>query len=431
MKTVYIAMSADVIHHGHIQLIKRASELGSVTIGVLSDEAVASYKRYPMLSLSQRMQIIENIKHVDHVVVQDDIDYEANLLKLKPDYVVHGDDWREGIQKNIRKRVIEVLAQWNGELIEFPCTKDCETDRLRKEINKKGILPEIRRARLSQMLKHKGFVRILEAHNGLTGLIVENASFVKEDRIETFDGMWVSSLCDSTAKGKPDTELVDLTSRLGTINDIMEVTTKPIILDGDSGGLTEHFVFSIKTLERQGVSAVIIEDKIGSKRNSLFGTEGGQNQDSIENFCDKIRQGKAALQSKEFMLIARIESLILGKGMEDAITRAKAYINAGASGIMIHSCQKTPDEVFEFCDWFKEFAADIPLIVVPTTYNKVTEQELKQRGVNVVIYANHLIRSAFPAMMNTAASILEHNRSYEANDLCMPIKEILTLIPNE
>lgn len=431
MKTVYIAMSADVIHHGHIQLIKRASELGSVTIGVLSDEAVASYKRYPMLSLNQRMQIIENIKHVDHVVVQNDIDYEENLLKLKPDYVVHGDDWREGIQKNIRKKVIEVLAQWDGQLVEFPCTKDCETDRLRKEINKKGILPEIRRARLSQILKHKGFVRILEAHNGLTGIIVENASFVKEDRIETFDGMWVSSLCDSTAKGKPDTELVDLTSRLGTINDIMEVTTKPIILDGDSGGLTEHFVFSIKTLERQGVSAVIIEDKIGAKRNSLFGTEGGQNQDSIENFCDKIRQGKAALQSKEFMLIARIESLILGKGMDDAIARAKAYINAGASGIMIHSCQKTPDEVFEFCDKFKEFAADIPLVVVPTTYNQVTEQELKQRGVNVVIYANHLIRSAFPAMMNTAVSILEHNRSYEANDLCMPIKEILTLIPNE
>jgi phosphoenolpyruvate phosphomutase len=281
------------------------------------------------------------------------------------------------------------------------------------------------------MLKHKGFVRILEAHNGLTGLIVENASFAKDNKIETFDGMWVSSLCDSTAKGKPDTELVDLTSRLRTINDIMEVTTKPIILDGDSGGLTEHFVFSVKTLERQGVSAVIIEDKIGAKRNSLFGVESGQAQDSIENFCDKIYQGKSVLQSREFMLIARIESLILGKGMDDAIKRAKAYINAGASGIMIHSCQKTPDEVFEFCDRFRNFAADIPLVVVPTTYNQVTEQELREHGVNIVIYANHLIRSAFPAMMKTALSILEHNRSYEANDLCMPIKEILTLIPNE
>jgi phosphoenolpyruvate phosphomutase len=431
MKTVYIAMSADVIHHGHINLIKRASELGTLTIGVLSDEAVASYKRYPMLNLEQRMEIIGNIKHVDHIIVQDEIDYEKNLRKLKPDYVVHGDDWREGIQKNIRKKVIEVLDEWGGKLIEFPYTKDCETDRLRKEINKKGILPEVRRARLSQILKQKGFVRILEAHNGLTGLIIENAIYTKEDRIETFDGMWVSSLCDSTAKGKPDTELVDLTSRMRTINDIMEVTTKPIILDGDSGGLIEHFVFNVRTLERQGVSAVIIEDKIGAKRNSLFGAEAGQSQDTIENFCEKIRQGKAALQSREFMIIARIESLILNKGMEDAIKRAKAYIAAGASGIMIHSCQKMPNEIFEFCERFNEFANDIPLIVVPSTYNEVTEQELRERGVNVVIYANHLIRSAFPAMMKTAVSILEHNRSFEAKEFCMSIKEILTLIPTE
>lgn len=431
MKTVYMAMSADVIHHGHIQLIKRASELGSITVGVLSDEAVASYKRYPMLSLSQRMQIIENIKHVDHVMVQNQLDYEENLRKIRPDYVVHGDDWREGIQKNVRKKVIEVLSEWGGELVEFPYVKDCDTDRLRKEINKKGILPEVRRARLSQMIKNKGFVRILEAHNGLTGLIVENAHFIKPDKIETFDGIWLSSLCDSTAKGKPDTELVDLTSRLGTLNDIMEATTKPIIIDGDSGGLAEHFVFSIRTLERQGVSAVIIEDKIGAKRNSLLGPYAGQKQDSIENFCDKIRQGRATLQSKEFMLIARIESLILGKGMEDALSRAQAYINAGASGIMIHSCLEEPFEIFEFCDRFRRFTSEIPLVVIPTTYNKVTEQQLREHGVNVVIYANHLIRSAFPAMMKTALSILEHNRSYEADDLCMPIKEILTLIPNE
>lgn len=428
-KQVYIAMSADIIHHGHINLIEQASKLGEITIGVLSDEAIASYKRFPLLGLTERMQILSNIKYVSKVVVQDTIDYEKNLRMFKPDYVVHGDDWREGIQKNIRSKVIKILDEWGGKLIEYPYTKDVSIENLSKEIARQGILPEIRRARLAQMLKIKPMVRIMEAHNGLTGLIVENASVAKGNKIESFDGMWISSLCDSTAKGKPDIELVDLTSRLSTINEILEVTTKPIILDGDTGGLTEHFVYNVKTLERQGVSAIIIEDKIGLKKNSLFGTEVKQTQDSIENFCHKIHSGKAALKSREFMIIARIESLILKQGMEDALRRAKAYIEAGASGIMIHSRQKTPDEIFEFCEKFQGFAADVPLVVVPSTYNTVTEEELAKRGVRIVIYANQLIRSAFPAMMKTACSILENNRAYEAEKFCMPIKEILTLIP--
>ncbi|NMA84522.1 MAG: phosphoenolpyruvate mutase [Epulopiscium sp.] len=428
-KEVYIAMSADFIHHGHMNLIEKASQLGQITVGVLSDEAIATYKRFPLLNLEERMKIIGNLKHVNKTVIQDTLYYEKNLRLLKPDYVVHGDDWREGIQKNVRANVIEVLKEWGGELIEYPYTQDVNIENIREEINRQGLLPEIRRARLSQLLKMKSTVRIIEAHNGLTGLIAEHAKVVKEDRIESFDGMWISSLCDSTAKGKPDIELVDLTSRMNTINDILEVTTKPIILDGDTGGLTEHFVYNVKTLERQGISAIIIEDKIGLKKNSLFGTEVEQTQDSIENFCHKIRSGKAALSSREFMIIARIESLILGKGMEDAVARAKAYIEAGASGIMIHSRQKSPDEIFEFCERYQEFGADIPLVVVPTTFNQVTEEEWAKRGVNIVIYANQLIRSAFPAMMTTATTILENNRAYEADELCMPIKEILTLIP--
>jgi len=428
-KQVYLAMSADVIHHGHINLIERASELGDITVGVLTDEAIASYKRFPLLPLPERMKIISNLKHVKKVVVQDTIDYEKNLRLLKPDYVAHGDDWREGIQQQVRSKVIKVLAEWGGELVEFPYTVDANIDRLRREVETRGMLPEVRRGRLCQLLKIKPLVRIMEAHNGLTGLIVENASVVKEDRIERFDGIWVSSLCDSTAKGKPDIELVDLTSRMNTINDILEVTTKPIILDGDTGGLPEHFAYTVRTLEREGVSAIIIEDKIGPKKNSLFGTDVEQTQDSIESFCHKIRVGKDALRSREFMIIARIESLILKKGMDDALARARAYIEAGASGIMIHSKEKSPAEVFEFCEKYQEFGSDVPLVVVPTTYNSVTEDEFEKRGVRIVIYANHLIRSAFPAMMKTARTILEHRRSLEADEFCMPIKEILTLIP--
>jgi phosphoenolpyruvate phosphomutase len=428
-KTVYISMSTDIIHPGHIKLLERASKLGKITVGVLTDEAIASYKRYPLLSLEKRKTIISNLKYVDNVIEQNTVDYEDNLRKLKPDYVVHGDDWREGIQKKVRSRVIEVLKEWGGELIEFPYTYDKEINQIQTELNKQNILPEVRRGRLHKLLKMKPLVRVIEAHNGLTGLIAEKVNVLKDDRIESFDAMWISSLCDSTIKGKPDIELVDLTSRLNTINEIMEVTTKPIILDGDTGGLTEHFVYNVQTLERIGVSAIIIEDKIGLKKNSLFGTDVKQTQDTIENFSRKINAGASQLNSREFMIIARIESLILEKGLKDAITRAKSYIEAGASGIMIHSRKKDPTEIFEFCEEYKDFAPDIPLVVVPSAYSQVTEDELIQHGARIVIYANHLIRSAFPSMMKTAKSILEHNRALESEEYCMSIKEILNLIP--
>jgi len=428
-KKVYVAMSADIIHNGHINLIKKAAELGEVIIGVLSDEAIASYKRYPLMPLTERMEIIKNLVGVTSVVVQDSLDYENNLRKIKPNYVVHGDDWRVGIQSTIREKVINVLSEWDGQLVEVPYTKGVSIENLRSKIDAEGILPEQRRSRLSSLLKTKSLVRVMEAHNGLTGLIVENSKVVKNNEIHGFDAIWISSLCDSTAKGKPDIELVDMSSRLDTINQIMEVTTKPIILDGDTGGQLEHFVFNIKTLERLGVSAIIIEDKVGLKKNSLFGTEVEQFQDSIENFSLKIRAGKQAQRTRDFMIIARIESLILEQGMDDALKRARAYVKAGADGIMIHSRQKEATEVFQFCDQFEKEFPKIPIVVVPTSYSKTYEKELQEHGINIVIYANHLIRSAFLAMQNTANSILENERAYEASEYCLPIKDIIRLIP--
>lgn len=428
-KKVYIAISADILHQGHINLINKAAELGRLTVGVLTDEAVASYKRYPIIDFEARKQIVASIKGVENVIPQENVDYVENLLQLKPDYVVHGDDWIDSIQSKVRERVIETLKQWGGELIEIPYTKGISVDKLSTIISQEGTMPELRRARLRKLLKLKPVVRVMEAHNGISALVVENAKVVKDESIESFDAMWLSSLTDSTAKGKPDIELVDMTSRISTINEIMEVTTKPIILDGDTGGLIEHFVYNIKTLERMGVSAIIIEDKIGLKKNSLFGTDVVQTQDTIEHFCEKIRTGRQALQTPEFMIIARIESLILKQGMENAIERAKAYIKAGAHGIMIHSREKSPDEIFEFCEKYQEFGKDIPLVVVPTSFNQVYEKEFAKHGVSIVIYANQLIRSAYPAMMNTAELILDNERCHEADKKCMPIKEILTLIP--
>jgi phosphoenolpyruvate phosphomutase len=429
MKKVYVGMSADLVHPGHLNIISKAKKYGEVIIGLLTDEAIASYKRLPFLSYEQRKIVIQNIKGVKNVIPQETLDYVPNLKKLKPDYVVHGDDWCTGIQKETRERVIQALNEWGGKLIEIPYTKGISSTQLNNILREIGVTPQIRRKRLKRLLKAKPLVRILEAHNGLTGLIVENTKEKVNNVEKEFDGIWISSLTDSTTKGKPDIEYVDLTSRLKTIEEILEVTTKPLIVDGDSGGLPEHFVFKVRTLERLGVSAVIIEDKIGIKRNSLFGAKAGQTQDSIENFSYKISQGKKALITDDFMIIARIESLILKKGLDDALKRAKSYINAGSDGIMIHSKDKDPKEILKFCYEYKKFTNRVPLVAVPTTYNQITEDELIEAGVNIVIYANHLLRSAYPAMVKVAKTILNNNRSYEASKHCLPVTEIITMIP--
>lgn len=430
-KTVYMCFSTDMIHSGHIAIIKKAQKLGKLTIGVLSDEAVASHKRFPLVAFEDRKTVFENISGVDRVVEQKQLSYADILRELKPDYVVHGDDWKEGFQKPIRDEVVSVLAEFGGELVEFPYSADEKHEELEKLSRQQLSMPDIRRARLKKLINMKGCVNAIETHSGITGLIAEQTKVLQDGKTYQFDAMWVSSLCDSTAKGKPDIELVDMTSRFRTIDDIMEVTTKPIIFDGDTGGLTEHFVYTVRSLERMGVSMVIIEDKTGLKKNSLFGTEVEQTQDSIENFSAKIRAGKNAQKTKDFMICARIESLILERGMEDALTRAFAFTEAGADAIMIHSRKKDPAEIFEFVKKFREKDSVTPIVVVPTSFNTVTEQEFKDMGVNVVIYANQLTRTGFPAMQNAARLILENHRAKECDDICMPFKDIINLIPEE
>lgn len=429
MTKVYMAMSADIVHQGHLNVINQARNLGDVIVGLHTDDVIRGYWRNPIMKYDERKEVIENIKGVIEVIPQDTLDQVSNILKVRPEYVVHGDDWKEGQQKELRENVINALNTYGGKLIEVPYTKGVSISKLDQDLMEIGITPQMRMKSLKELIYSKKPVRILEAHNGLTGLIVEKTKVEKDGKVREFDGMWISSLCDSTAKGKPDIELVDLTSRLNTINDILEVTTKPIIVDGDTGGQIEHFVYTVKTLERLGVSAIIIEDKTGLKKNSLFGTEVKQTQDTIGHFCEKIRAGREARVTSDFMIISRIESLIAKAGMDDAIKRAEAYIEAGTDGIMIHSKEKDGTEIIEFCEKYAKLERRVPLIVVPTSYNFMKEEQLVELGISVIIYANHLIRSAYPAMVNTAKSILENERSKEASENCMPIKEILTLIP--
>jgi phosphoenolpyruvate mutase len=429
IKKVYVGMSADLVHPGHLNILKCAAELGDVTVGLLTDQAIASYKRVPFMNFEQRKLVIENIKGVAKVVPQETLDYVPNLEKLRPHYVVHGDDWREGVQQKTRQRVVDALAGWGGKLIEVPYTQGISSTKLSRAMKEIGTTPEIRLRSLRRMLAAKPLLRFLDIHNGLTGLIIESLRIDTPEGPREFDGMWGSSLTDATSKGKPDIEAVDVSARVTTLNEVLEVTTKPIIYDGDTGGKPEHFTYTVRTLERLGISAVIIEDKTGLKKNSLFGNEVEQSQDSIENFCHKIRLGKAAQATDDFMIIARIESLILDRPLEEAIERARAYLEAGADGIMIHSRKKDPAEIFEFCRRYNDLPNRRPLVVVPSTYNTVTEGELIDHGANIVIYANHLLRAAYPAMMKAACSILTHQRTAEIDAELLPIKDVLDLIP--
>lgn len=428
---VYVGMSADLIHPGHLNVIRRASQLGEVTIGLLTDEAIASYKRLPYLSYEQRLQIVESIKGVDQVVAQETLDYTENLRKYKPDFVVHGDDWQEGVQKSTRAKVIEVLSEWGGKLEEVAYTRDLSSSAANKHLREIGTTPQLRMKRMMRLLGAKDLLTFMEAHNGLSAYIVENANEEVSGRTLEFDGIWLSSLTDSSAKAKPDIEYVDKTSRIQTLNDILETSTKPIIFDGDTGGIPEHLAFTVRSLERLGVSAIIVEDKVGLKRNSLFGDEVEQTQDTIERFCHKLAFGKRAAVTSEFMIIARVESLILNAGMDDALLRSQKYLEAGADGIFIHSRQKDGKEILEFCQKYRRMGAGKPLVVAPSSYNQIHVSELQKAGVNLVIYANHLLRSAYPAMLETAKSILKHGRSYEVEPSLMPISELLHLIPEE
>ncbi len=428
-KTVYIGIVGDIIHPGIINIINEGAKRGEVIVGLLSDKAIVNHKRLPYLSYEQRKTVVENIKGVSKVVVQEDWSYVPNLIKLKPDYIIHGDDWKSGAMRRIREDVYAVMKSQSGEVIEIPYTKGIDSSALVENAKRIGTTPEVRMKTLRRLIAAKPVVRIMEAHSGLSGLIVENTTVEKEDGVHRFDGMWASSLTDSTDKGKPDIEAVDLTTRLQSLTDILECTTKPIIFDGDTGGLAEHFVFTVRTLERNGISAVIIEDKVGLKKNSLFGTEAKQEIAPADEFCRKISEGKKAQVTEDFMIIARLEELIAGGTVDEALERADLYVKAGADGVMIHSKEKSGEDIKDFCTRFRALYKDVPIVLVPTTYNQFTERELSEWGANIIIYANHLLRAAYPAMYKCAQTILQSERSLEVNDICMPIKQILELIP--
>ncbi len=427
-KKVYVGFAADILHEGHINILKTAKSYGEVTVGLLTDAAISQYKKLPHLTYSQREIVLKNIKFVDQLIPQQTLDYSQNLKKLKPDFVVHGDDWRSGVQKKTREKVIKVLKKWGGKLIEPKYTKNISSSSIKKKIYETGVASSTRLSKLKRLINSKKIVRFLESHSALTGKIIENLSHQKKQNLIEFDGMWSSSLTDSTLRAKPDNQSVDYTSRISGLSDMLDVTTKPIIFDADNGGRVEHLPFLIKALERAGVSAVIIEDKVGLKKNSLFKNQIGVKQDTISSFSKKISLVKKVKNSDDFLLAARIESFILGKGLKDALQRAYAYSKSGADLIMIHSKSEKPDEIFRFSKIFSKSKLAKPIIAVPSTYSKTYEKDLIKNGIKIVIYANHMMRSSYPSMIKTANSILKNQRAYESEKNISTVKEMIELI---
>ena len=427
IKKVYVGFAADILHEGHINILKIASKLGEVTVGLLTDSAISSYKKLPHLNYKQREIILKNIKFVKKVLPQDTLDYTKNLLSLKPHYVVHGDDWKFGIQKKIREQVIKTLKKWSGKLVEPKYTKNISSSKIKNKIIELGTSPENRKSKLKRLIDAKKIVRIIESHNAFTGLVAENLKLIKNQKFLEFDGMWSSSLTDSAIRGKPDNQAVDYSTRILGLNEILDVTTKPIIFDADNGGKIEHITYLIRTLERVGISAVVIEDKVGLKRNSLFKNQVGVKQDSIENFCKKLKKAKEAKISDDLFIIARIESFILGKDLKDAMRRAEAYSQAGADAILIHSKEKYPNQIFSFSKKFSKSKFFKPMIAVPSTYSKTYERELIDNGFKIVIYANHFLRALHPAILDVAKMILKNQRSFEAEKKISSINEVINL----
>jgi len=429
-KLVYVGLSADILHEGHINIIQTAKKFGDVIVGLLTDQAIASYKNIPQLSYKQREIILKNIKLIKKVIPQKTLDYTYNLNLIRPDFVVHGDDWKNSIQKPVRLKVIKTLKKWGGKLIEPKYTKNISSSIIKKKISE-TIYPESRVSRLKRLFKSKDIVRILESHNALTGLIIDKINITKNKKTIAFDGMWSSSLTDSATKGLPDNSSLSFSSRILSLNDMMDVTTKPLVFDADNGGQIEHLSFLVRSLERTGVSAIIMEDKVGLKKNSLFKNQKGTKQDKPKLFAKKIMKICKSRQSKDFMVIARIESFIVGKGLNDALKRAEIYSKAGADAILIHSKKETPAEIYSFAKEFRKSKNFIPLVCVPSTYSKVYERDLIKNGFKLVIYANQLLRSAYPAMQNTAKTILKNSRAFEVDKKIIPIKEIINLIKND
>ena len=426
-KVIYVPLAVDILHTGHLNIINKAKKYGKVVIGLLSDKAIAEYKALPSLGYNERLNIVKNLKNVSKIIKQDSWDYSNVLKKLKPDYFIHGDDWRVGIQKNTRKKVIEILKKNHGKLIEVPYTKNISSSSIKTNLINL-ITPPSRTSILSRLIHSKKIVRVIESHSPLSGLIIENLKVESKKKIEQFDAMWSSSLTDSSIKGKPDNQSLDFSSRFSGLGDLMDVTTKPLIFDADNGGRLEHIPFTVRTLERLGVSAIMMEDKIGLKKNSLFSDQSGATQDSIQNFCKKIELIKKTRNSKDFLIGARIESFILGKGLNDGLKRANAYSKAGADLILIHSKAKTPSEIFSFAKIFKKTKYFKPLVSVPSTYSKTNETELIKNGFKIVIYANHMLRAAYPAMKDAAKKILKNQRSFELEKKISSVKDVINLI---
>jgi phosphoenolpyruvate phosphomutase len=428
-KTVFVVMSAEIFHPGHLNIIKVARDLGEVTVGLATDRFNARYKRLTLMSYEDRKAIVENINGVKNVIAQDTLDLAPILRELRPDYFVHGDDWKFGPLKAVRQQVLEVMQEWGGVLVEPPYTEGISSTKLNAAWRSIGATPETRIRHFRRMLEFQPVVRLLEVHNSLSGIIIERTLVEGNERDKEFDGMWYSDLTDSLAKGKPNSSFVDLTSRINTIHGILESTTKPLIVEAGNGGITEHFVSTVKTLERLGVSAVVIADKVGYE-GAVFSLNGNEPvQEDVNDFARKIASGKKTQVNKDFSIITQINSLVMHEDVENALRRARVYIEAGVDALMIHSNVETLTDFFEFCRSYRNLEDKVPLLAAIPARSSLDEDQLISAGVQFIVYPDQLLRAAYTSMLNAAKTLLIQARASDVDELYAPISEICDFVP--
>ncbi len=405
-KTVYVGMSADLVHPGHINLLREAASLGRVTVGLLTDRAISSYKRMPFLTFEQRRAVIEHIAFVTAVVPQDTLDYTDNLRLLRPDFVVHGDDWRNGVQAQTRRRVLDVLREWGGTLVEPPYTEGISSTALRMAAMDIGFAPGVRQRRLRRMLDCKPLVRVMQAHDGLSAHIVDRLEETTQGAPREYDAIWVDSLAGAPIRGKPDPLPFDLSSRLVTLHEILDATTKPLICNAGGAGHAAGVTAAVRTLERIGVSAIVIDTEVTDRRAVPAMAASAPPQDDMAAFIREIAAARDARVTPDFMIIARINDRTRDCGADRMMARAAAGVDAGADAVMCDSDPVNPDGIFDLCRRYRRLMNGHPLLVGLSGTEGLQEHDLASAGASMVVYTDTLLRAAREAMISAASQVL-------------------------
>jgi len=422
-KTVYVGMVGDMLHVGHINILKTAARLGRVTVGVLTDRAVVGYKRLPLLAFEDRVRVVESIADVAAVVPQKTLSYVENLRALRPDYVVHGDDWRYGDQvSRARAEVIATLGEWGGELVEVAYTKGISSTAIHRSGAADALFSGTRQGRLRRLLAAKPTLRIVEAHSGLSAKIA--AEVRGPDGATGFDAVWQSGLTDAIHRGKSDGGAVDRGRRLQAVEEILDAGPLPLIYDGRAAGRPETVFDLTRALDKAGVSALCLGDRSDPDRT-------GPEMSPAETVA-QIEAVRAACPTGAVMAISRIVVAAPGNGgsgaLDRALDRALALLEAGSDAVMFDSAADTAEPILDIAARLRRQRRDVPLFAAQSDRWGAPIHRFENAGIDAVVYETHLLRATVAPMRRAATALLAEGTG-PAPDLT-PLPELRGLFPS-